>query len=105
MAQTQTANGLRVSETFVVNIRLDNGVMFTPVQVTLADLAPDTDALIGMDIITIGDFSVTNFRGTTVMSFRTPSLSEVDFVRQINTQNQRGAPKFRPGPPQKKKRR
>jgi hypothetical protein len=32
--------------------------------------------LIGMDIITRGDFTVTNFEGKTIMSFRMPSLDK-----------------------------
>ena len=36
--------------------------------------------LIGMNVITMGDFAVTNHRGRTVMSFRVPSLQTIDFV-------------------------
>jgi hypothetical protein len=36
--------------------------------------------LIGMNIITMGDFAITNHRGQTVMSFRVPSLQKIDFV-------------------------
>ena len=35
--------------------------------------------LIGMDIITLGDFAITNLNGKTVMSFRFPSLGRIDF--------------------------
>lgn len=37
--------------------------------------------LIGMDIITTGDFSITNYNEHTTMSFRTPSIQTIDFVR------------------------
>ena len=38
------------------------------------------DLLIGMDIITIGDFSISNVGGNTTFSFRVPSIKTVDFV-------------------------
>lgn len=40
--------------------------------------------LIGMDIINMGDFCITNLGGQTVMSFRVPSLERVDYVEIIN---------------------
>ena len=42
------------------------------------------DVLIGMDIITLGDFAVTNRDGITVMSFRTPAQGRIDYVKHIN---------------------
>lgn len=43
--------------------------------------------LIGMDVITKGDFCVTNLNGRTVMSFRVPSIETIDFVAKINEDN------------------
>ena len=43
--------------------------------------------LIGMDVITKGDFCVTNFNGNTVMTFRVPSVELIDFVADINREN------------------
>jgi hypothetical protein len=37
-----------------------------------------------MDVITAGDFSITNHGGRTVFSFRVPSMSVVDYVAQHN---------------------
>jgi uncharacterized protein YchJ len=51
------------------------------------------DALIGMDIIASGDFAITNFNGKTTISYRTPSIQEIDFVKQINEINSRTMPK------------
>lgn len=36
-----------------------------------------------MDIITYGDFSITNYNGRTTFSFRIPSVNEVDFVSEF----------------------
>lgn len=37
------------------------------------------DFIIGMDVMTQGDLSITNFEGKTVLSFRIPSLAKVIF--------------------------
>jgi len=37
-----------------------------------------------MDIITKGDFSISNFNGLTTLSFRCPSQEKIDFVSIIN---------------------
>jgi uncharacterized protein YchJ len=41
------------------------------------------DVLIGMDIITRGDFAVTNSDGRTTFSYRWPSTKRIDFVKEI----------------------
>ena len=46
-------------------------------------LTSGCDALIGMDIITLGDFSITNHKGVTCMSFRLPSSHEIDYVKNL----------------------
>jgi len=43
--------------------------------------------LIGMDIIGIGDFAVSNYNNKTIFSFRYPSKHKIDFVHEINLQN------------------
>ena len=76
MTQVHTAAGMMNAETFLVNIALPNGVSFHNVEVTLGNVF-GADLLIGMDIITAGDFSITNQNKTTVFSFRTPSPTTV----------------------------
>lgn len=39
---------------------------------------------LGVDVIGIGDFAITNFNGKTVLSFRAPSMECIDYVRQHN---------------------
>ena len=36
--------------------------------------------LVGMDIIGMGDFAVSNFKGETAFTFRLPSIERMDFV-------------------------
>ena len=80
-AVVNTANGQATQKTYTVDIGLPNKVLIQNVLVTEVDsLTAGCDALIGMDIITLGDFSITNHKGTTCMSFRFPSCHEIDYV-------------------------
>ena len=82
ITRVNTAGGVRDQPVYLVNIRLQNGVEVTHVKVSQASLGPDTDVLIGMNIITRGDFAVTNYMGKTAFSFRVPSIEKIDFVAQ-----------------------
>ena len=83
--QVSTANGIAVQKTYTVDIKLPNNTMVSGVVVTEVDaLSGGMDGLIGMDIISLGDLSITNFEGNTCMSFRVPSSHEIDFVKSID---------------------
>ncbi|RZK01475.1 MAG: hypothetical protein EOO43_24520, partial [Flavobacterium sp.] len=95
MSVVSTANGTVNQPTYIVDIQLPNNVTIKDVTVTgVAALSGNCDVLIGMDIINIGDFSITNNNGVTCMSFRIPSSHEIDYVKnptwkhgqQANTQ-------------------
>ena len=85
--EVHTANGKSEKNTYLVNIILPNNVAIQNVNVTEGLLGDHADVLIGMDIITLGDFSITNKDGNTVMSFRIPSLQEIDYVPIANQAN------------------
>lgn len=85
MAQVNTANGIATQNTYTIDIGLPNKVIIQGIVATEIDaLAAGCDALIGMDIITLGDFSITNHNGSTCMSFRVPSGHEIDYVKNVN---------------------
>jgi uncharacterized protein YchJ len=84
VAMNNTANGLFQTETYLVNLKVPNGVAFPSVVVTRADLGDKVDVLIGMDIMTHGDLALTNVGGMTVFTFRVPSMLRVDFVQEAN---------------------
>lgn len=82
-----TANGVRESDVYLVNILLPSNVGFQGLLVTEGDIS-GADVLIGMDIICLGDLAITHGEeGTLVMSYRTPPDldREIDFVKQINS--------------------
>jgi predicted aspartyl protease len=81
------ANGESIVNVYAVNLFLPNQVAFQFVKVTEGVLS-GFDLLIGMDIITTGDFSITNVGGKTTFSFRFPSVKEVDFVHEGNAPRQ-----------------
>ena len=74
-----------LSPVFLVDFYLPMGVCVRGLNVTLGKLL-GAEALIGMDVIVNGDFAVTNYGGKTKMSFRVPSLADIDFVRDSNEQ-------------------
>ncbi|SPF43691.1 conserved hypothetical protein [Candidatus Sulfopaludibacter sp. SbA4] len=49
------------------------------------------DAIIGMDILGLGDFAVTHHSGNTTFSFCCPSRKEIDFAAEIKS-NQKIVP-------------
>ena len=41
------------------------------------------DVIIGMDFMSQGDLSITNYKGKTILTFREPSLSSVNYVDDL----------------------
>ncbi|MBT2299304.1 retropepsin-like domain-containing protein [Variovorax paradoxus] len=89
MKQVHGVAGIHTCETYLVNIRLPNKVQFASVEVTKGILpgGEGGDILLGMDVITTGDFAVTNMGGQTVFSFRVPSQTHIDFVQDAHAAN------------------
>jgi len=75
------ANGESIVNTYIVNIVLPNSVAFSALPVTEGVLN-GTDILIGMDIISKGDFAVTSSQGKTKFSFQIPSTHDTDYVKE-----------------------
>lgn len=78
-----TANGRVLSDTYIVNLHLPNGVVIENNLVTHNDIF-GADMLIGMDVISKGDFAVSNFNKKTTFSFRIPSQEVTDYVDKAN---------------------
>jgi hypothetical protein len=84
-------HGIKEVNVYYVNITLNNKNITLDTKVAECDkLSPDDSvgALIGMNIITMGDFAITNYQGDTTMSFRVPSLQKIDFEgTELNKNN------------------
>jgi predicted aspartyl protease len=76
------ANGESIVYTYLIDIHLVNNISFYSLYVT-EGLFTDTDVLIGMDIISQGDFAITAPDGDTKMSFQIPPTHEIDFVQEV----------------------
>ena len=64
---------------------MPNNLIVQNVRVTeCQDTTGKFGLIIGMDIITLGDFAVTNANGNTTVSFRIPSVEAIDFVKEFN---------------------
>lgn len=81
MAQVHGVGGAATEEAFLVNIYLPSNVVFGALRVTRGRFV-GADILIGMDVISQGDFTVTNHGGTTKFSYRIPSQKHIDFYEQ-----------------------
>jgi len=69
------------SHVFLVNIFLPNKIMIPKMRVCEGNIFGKADILIGMDIISQGDFAITNHNNKTMFSFRMPSMLDLDFVQ------------------------
>ena len=69
-----------------VNLQLPNNVVVVGRPVAQLPLT-NYDVIVGMDIISLGDFAVSNFNGKTTFTFRIPSVEEFDFVADFDAKN------------------
>ena len=70
--------GKKTVKTYKIASGLPNGILIHDVEVYCSDL-DDYDMLIGMDIITMTDFCITNADLRTKFSFRIPSEGGFEF--------------------------
>lgn len=78
MVKVVGVNGPHTSETYLVNIELPNGTGFQGISVTKGNFSGG-QILIGMDLISQGDFAITHPHGKTVFTFQCPSVAHIDF--------------------------
>ena len=83
-----TPNGVKEKDTYLVDIILPNKVKLKEIVVCETEIGNQgIDVIIGMDIINLGDFAVSNFENRTVFTFRFPSMGTTDYVKQIALKN------------------
>ncbi|MCM1730892.1 SEC-C metal-binding domain-containing protein [Bacteroides uniformis] len=83
MAQTRHAGGISVANVYLITVMLPNGVGIKNVRFTeCSEQEGAFGVIIGMDIITRGDFAISNVNGETTFSFRLPSIRTIDFVKE-----------------------
>jgi hypothetical protein len=90
LANVRGVHGTRTVPVYRVAITLNNENISIVTEVTECDElsgSHDTGMLIGMNIIGMGDFTVSNYNGETTMTFRVPSLEKIDYVSEISEYN------------------
>lgn len=96
IATTHGVHGSSEVNKYIVDIGLPNRVCIQDVTVTQGALLNGYDVLIGMDIIMMGDFAISNPDGKTVFSFCIPShKNPIDLLEKSDKIN----PKVRVPPP------
>lgn len=81
LVKMQHANGVSLVNTYMINLLLPNKMEVHSLYV-MEGAMTDTDILIGMDIITLCDFAITNKNGKTTFSFDIPSTRFTDYTIQ-----------------------
>jgi hypothetical protein len=76
-------SGIMRSNIYRIDVRLPCGLTIEDVHASEFIESDQFDILIGMDIITLGDFAITNHNNKTVVSFRTPpDVYHIDFMKK-----------------------
>ena len=92
-AEVHHGGGKSIEDVYKVNIGLPNELMIPHINVTKGQATTgEFDLVIGMNLITLGDFAITNLNGKTTVSFRIPSTVMIDFNdgETIITQPEKG---------------
>jgi predicted aspartyl protease len=88
-------NSEGIAQISIVHIALPNSVLLQTRRVTIANIGGDADMLIGMDIISRGDFLICNADNKTTFSFVMPPFPDkpdwIELSSKIN-QQQSGVP-------------
>ena len=90
------------TERYIVDLILPNKVRCANVVVNSGKFT-DFGILIGMDIISAGDFAISNFEGKTTFTFRLPSQETIDFCKQVSDMKKTATIKHVHGPGKRKK--
>lgn len=80
--RTYGVTGSEISKKYVISLYLPNDIVIPELEVSSCIGDIGCDVLVGMDVITRGDFVINNERDTT-FSFRIPSVECVDFTKHL----------------------
>jgi len=84
----RTPTGCDIRGMYLLDIVLPNDVRVPDVAVVDTEIGDQgIGLLIGMDIISMGDFAVSNFDGKLVFTFRVPSIKTTDYVKEVQAEN------------------
>ena len=92
IAKVHGVHGAQYVNVYMVKVTLNNqnitlNTLVSECEYLNTEKGGEAGLLIGMNIITKGDFCISNHGGTTVMTFRVPSLERIDYVDEISEHN------------------
>jgi len=90
VAEVHSPGGSFKTNKYLINLFLPNYVAIPYFMVIKGQITGDANVLIGMDIISNGDFAVTNKDNKTVFTFRIPSVVCIDFVKDYKEKSTNG---------------
>ena len=76
-------SGAAITKFYTIALTLPNLLFVPEIWVTESDTDDGFGIILGMDVICMGDFAITNVGGVTTFSFCVPSLETIDFVQRI----------------------
>mgnify|MGYP001102302328 CR=1 FL=1 len=86
MVNVHTPSGIGTMNQYTINLILNNEIIFHNWVVMDSEIGKQgIDVLIGMDIISNGDFAISNYEGRTQFSFRIPSQEHIEYKRTNST--------------------
>ena len=94
IAKSSGVSGIYQTTIHMIDLMLPNGVVFPRLSVTKGILGTHFDVLIGMDVISRGDFAISNYQGKTAFTFRIPSLMKTDYVQWQTLREQASSSKI-----------
>jgi len=77
------ATGTVLVDTYMINLVLPNRMEIPNLFVIEGNMGA-VDILLGMDVITLGDFCITQPNGATMFSYQTPSTHKTDYKQEQN---------------------
>lgn len=83
LVNVHTPSGIGTMNKYMINLVLNNEVRFVNLSVMDSEIGKQgINVLIGMDIISNGDFAVSNYDGKTYFSFWLPSQEHVEYKKK-----------------------
>lgn len=83
MVKVHTPSGIGTMKKYIVDLVLNREVVIKNLVAMDSEIgAQQIDVLIGMDVIQLGDFAVSNFQDKTQFTFRIPSQEHIEFKKQ-----------------------
>lgn len=84
-----TPSGIGELPTYILSLVLPNGIRLEDIRVCGSAIGNEgIHVLIGMDVITLGDFATSCKDGKTKFTFRIPSVKDADYVNDQLNPNQ-----------------